>query len=217
MSSCFDHCKHLVCCMRDVSASHQWRSHTTFNCSNSVCIYGRQNSCLILDALPMPGSSLVRMNLEHGWSGKNLLECLSNAGRTVRHSCWLPQSQLIGSALPTLLTYQPKCHVKACLIVFLESSLQEDTKTTLFHWWGLRRRSYLCPWISFISPHPVGIALSVTKFLTNAVTAHFCDLTPDRLNQRFCEMTIKGLCWSAMSYVGAASLKLLVITVLETM
>lgn len=134
-------------------------------------------------------------------------ESLSNASWTGRHSHWQPQCQLIGTTLWTFLTYQPKCHVKACLTVFLHSYLSAGTKTTLFHWWGLRRRSYFWPWISFIPLHPMGLALSVVKFLTNRVTAHFCDLMLDRLNQ--CEMTIKGLCWSATLYVWAAVSNLL--------
>lgn len=51
---------------------------------------------------------------------------------------------------------------------------------------------------------PCGYHTPNHKFLMTAVTAHSNDLMPHRLNQRFCEMTIKGVCWSCMQSVGAA-------------
>lgn len=100
------------------------------------------------------------------------------------------------NAMPNLVTLSIWTH-----------PIQRHKDQSLCMHWGFRRRSYL--WISSISLKPCGYHTPNHKFLMTAVSAHSNDLMPCRLNQRFCELTIKGDCWSAMQPVGAAVWRML--------
>lgn len=102
----------------------------------------------------------------------------------------------------------PRQRLTHCLPRLIPS---KDTKTTLSLCWGFTKRSYL--WTGalnfFYIIAPCGYRTSNHKFHMTAVTAHSNDLMPHRLNQRFCEMTIKGVCWSAMQSVRPAVWRML--------
>lgn len=137
--------------------------------------------------------------LGSGWPGKNPQEqvcCTALYGQydildihTVSHIIRPSQT------LQTLLAHQPKCHDEACLIVFTVSSLQQIQRPHSFCVEGFEeghisdRSSEFLYIIAPCGYHPPN-----REFLMTAVTAHSNDLMPPRLNQCFCEMTIKGVC-----------------------
>lgn len=49
---------------------------------------------------------------------------------------------------------------------------------------------------------PCGHRTPNHKFLMTPVTVHANDPTPHRLNQCFCEVIIKGVCWAAEQFAG---------------
>lgn len=155
------------------------------------------------------------------WKESTWAHSLSSTVRTVwytGHPHCQPHNQIIsvshcGHCWPINLNATSK-------LVFLSS------RTHPFNRYKDHTLSMLRVWKKVISPTralnffyiiaPCGYHTPNRKFLITAVTGHSNDLMPHRLNQRFCEMTIKGVCWSAMQSVRAVGLKDVVITMLKT-
>lgn len=156
----------------------------------------------------------------HGpqWPGSNLqyvstysLSCSVESIRFARRPHCLSHNRIISTQ--HCRNYWPidlnAIHGEARLIVFMDSSLPEAQALPLCCGVYKEVISLNGGLNFFYITAPFGYHTQNHKFLLTPVTAHSNDLMPHRLNQCFCVMTIKGVCWSAVQSVRAVVWKLL--------
>lgn len=124
-----------------------------------------------------------------------------------QHNQSISVRQYRASSAPS--TQMPCWSLSHCLHKLIPS---QETKTTVLVILRVRGRS--CRWterlilVLFILLHPVGITLHITNSLWLQSLLVHNELLPPTLNQRFCEVTIKGACWLDMQFVESGVWKL---------